>query len=165
MTKDELDAIYFQGLEAQDANDFERAMKLFLQGASQGDDAAMNAIGLLYDYGEGVSQDKQQALKWFKRAFRVKTRRVGVTRDHCSNIALTYAQLGNRRQAVHWWRKAVSLGDGDAAVDLATFLMRSKEVLELLRMAASCKEMLKITGEGKEQAEYLLEILKKPGCD
>ena len=165
MTDDQLNALFVQGFEAHDANDFERAMKLFLQGASQRDDAAMSWVGLLHSYGEGVPQDKYEALKWFKRAFRVKTHRVGATPDHCSNIALTYAQLGNRQRAIHWWRKAVSLGDGDSAVHLAKFLMGSKEVVQLLQMAANCRESFEITGYGKEQAEYLLEILKKPDCD
>ena len=160
MTREELDALYFEGLKAEEEGEFDKAMQLFLRGAANGDDSAMNAIGLFYDCGKGVEQDKSKAIEWFKKAYRNKKQIY-----FCGNIALTYAEIGNRRQAIHWWQKAVSHKDGEAALDLAKYLMKSKQVLDLLQMAANCEAPLDISPSGKEQTEDLLAILTRKGYD
>ena len=152
--------MYLEGLSAEEEGDFDKAMQLFLRGAAHGDDNPMNAIGLLYDSGKGVEQDKVKAIEWFKKAYRPKKQIC-----FCGNIALTYAEIGNRRQAIHWWQKAVAHKDGEAALDLAKYLMKSKQVLDLLQIAADCEAPLDISPAGKEQAEDLLAILTSKGYD
>lgn len=35
-----------------------------------------------------------------------------------NNIAATYREIGNRKRAFHWWRRAASLQDGDAWLEV-----------------------------------------------
>ena len=99
-------------------------------------------------------------MEWFKKAHKTDGHP-----NYVGNIALTYAELGQRRQAIYWWRKGIANGDGESALELAKFLMKSEEVIELLKMAAACKESLEITPAGKEEAEDLLAILTRAHSD
>ncbi len=87
---------------------------------------------------------------------------------YCVGIALTYAEMGQRRRAMYWWQKPVVLGDGSAALSLAKFLIGtdkpkvSKRVIGLLKQAAASEEYVQITVDEKEEAEELLEKLKPP---
>lgn len=156
--------MYLKALEAEEEGDVAKAFSLFLQGALLGDDGAQNAVGLAYDSGSGVEKDKKKAISWFKKAWRT-----GRQSYLCGNIALTYAELGNQRQAVYWWRKAVAQDDGDAALALAKFYMKSKpqkatdKVLSLLRMAVDCEESLEISPAAKEEAQESLDELTSQG--
>lgn len=159
MNREELDALYFRALEVEESGDVAEALRLFRQGAALGDSGAQNAIGLAYDSGVNVEQDKDEAIAWFKKAWRTDKQSC-----YCSNIALTYAETGRRRQAMYWWQKAIELRDGDSALSLAKFLLKEKPVpvpnriVDLLKVAAACEESLEITPDGKEQAEELLEM-------
>lgn len=154
--KDELDELYFKALKVQEDGDLEAAFRLFMQGALLGDDAAQNAVGNAYSSGEGVEKDEKNGIKWYKKAHQT-----GKQPGCLANIAVTYAQMGRRAQAIRWWRKAVALGDGDSAMTLALYLMKSVEVLELVKMAASCEENWQISPLGKEEAEDLLAMLTR----
>lgn len=112
-SKEELDELYLKALKIEENGDFEKALRLFRQGAALGDAGAQNAVGLAYDSGQGVKKDKAEALKWFNKAHKSD----GHT-NYCGNVALSYAEMGQRRQAMHWWKKAIANGDGEAALGL-----------------------------------------------
>ena len=148
--------------EKREAGDVTAAFDLFLQAATLGDAGAAFSVGYMYDVGLGVAKDLNQALFWYRRAWRGK--------QHCAgnNIALLYVELGQRRQALLWWRKAIAQGDRDAAVTLAKFLLQTaggrnvhKQVVDLLKVAASKQEWTEITPAGKEEAEALLLALTR----
>ena len=42
------------------------AVRLFRQSAEQGDTAAQFNLGLIYDLGRGVPQDKAEAARWYR---------------------------------------------------------------------------------------------------
>lgn len=57
-----------QGYAAYQRNDFATAFRLFGQGAAQGDAKAMMWVGRCYDNGEGVPQNEQTAMGWYKKS-------------------------------------------------------------------------------------------------
>ncbi|HEP1080795.1 TPA: sel1 repeat family protein [Pasteurella multocida] len=64
----EEDPVFEQGVEAYKRGDHATAFKLWLSRAEQGEMSAQFNVGRMYDDGDGVEQDKQQALKWYSQA-------------------------------------------------------------------------------------------------
>jgi TPR repeat protein len=55
-------------LSAHDRGDHAQAFKIFRSLAEQGNAAAQAMIGAMYSSGEGITQDYQEALKWYRLA-------------------------------------------------------------------------------------------------
>lgn len=55
------------GREAQDAEDYQKAMEYFQNAAEKGDAEALFYIGRLYMNGNGVDQSYEKALEYFQR--------------------------------------------------------------------------------------------------
>ncbi|MBI0407747.1 MAG: sel1 repeat family protein, partial [Nitrosospira sp.] len=51
---------------AYDKGEFMQAIDMYKPLAEQGNAAAQNNLGVMYDQGEGVIQNYQEALKWFR---------------------------------------------------------------------------------------------------
>ena len=144
---------YNKAVQADENGKSREALTLSLKAADLGHHHAMNFIGTLHCGRTGIRKDLIKALYWFRRAWRT-----GSDPYVLSNIASTYADLGNRRQARFWWRRSVASKDGDSALEFAKFSMDDKrsnrrEVIKLLRVAANSKF---ITPDGLEQARALL---------
>jgi TPR repeat protein len=56
---------YESGKHAYDTGDYERAYKIWLPLANQGQSGAQFFVGFLYEVGSGVKQDQSEAVKWF----------------------------------------------------------------------------------------------------
>ncbi|HXC67540.1 MAG TPA: SEL1-like repeat protein, partial [Nitrospiraceae bacterium] len=56
------------GLSAYESGDYAQAMNHWQPLAAQGDAAAQFNVGLMYRHGQGVTQDFQEALKWYRKA-------------------------------------------------------------------------------------------------
>lgn len=159
-TREHLDSIYDEALHAKDEGDLDKAFELFMRGALLDDPHAQNAVALAYSDGEGIKQDKNEAIRWLKKSLRIEQQP-----GYCSNIAIVYSEMGKRRQAEYWWQKAVALGNGDAALTYAKFLLKvsgrySPKVITLLKFAKNSREGWKITADGREEAIELLEKSK-----
>src|SRR5690606_34096872 len=76
---------YEDAIDAYDSGDYERAARIWLRLAEDGDAQAQHAIGDLYEYGEGVPVDYAEALRWFqasaKQGFAQGQFRLGVLFD------------------------------------------------------------------------------------
>lgn len=57
-----------EGWHAFDMGDYKTALAIWQPLAQQGDANLQVLVGSLYDYGQGVKQDKQQALQWYLMA-------------------------------------------------------------------------------------------------
>jgi len=57
-----------EGLAAHERGDFATALKFWQPLAEQGDSRAQFYLGVLYDAGEGVPQDRVEGVKWYERA-------------------------------------------------------------------------------------------------
>ena len=151
----ESEQLFDSACAAWDSGDSQRAFQLFFEAARLGDAGAQLNLGHFFDTGEGVERSVEQAMYWYKSAWRS-----GET-CACSNIAMLYAEMGQSRRAISWWSKAAALGDGDAALDLARFmLIRSSDtkdkVFNLLSAAVGSKN---ISDDGMEKAQMLLDVL------
>ena len=80
--------------------------------AEQGDASAQYGLGGAYDNGEGVAQDKVEAVKWYRKA----AEQGGAEAQY--NLGSAY-DLGegvgkDKVEAVKWWRKAAEQGNAMA---------------------------------------------------
>ena len=56
------------GITAYNQGDYGTASKEFRVFASRGLDRAQNNLGVMYDKGQGVTQDYKEAVKWYRKA-------------------------------------------------------------------------------------------------
>lgn len=75
--------------------------------ANLGDNStAMNNIGYMYHYGEGIQQNSNQAIYWYKKAIDL-----GNTTSMC-NLGQLYEEIiKNPEEAKKWYKKAADAGD------------------------------------------------------
>lgn len=142
---------------AFDARDFRTAARWYRKAADAGSSTAWHALGLLYSEGWGVRRDVPRALAYYRRVWR----KDGDT-SACANIALIHAQAGNRARARAWWTRAVERGDGDAAYDLAVFLLQGGRDADLPRaraLLAWAPSAPRVSEGGAEDARALLHAL------
>lgn len=143
--------LFFLASEKWEEGNKKSAFLLFLKAAKLGEASAQHNVGLFYDIGEGIKKDKDKALYWYKKAWEG---------DHqtssCINIALLYLGNGQRERAIFWWKKAVTAGDGDAALDLAKLYLKSKN----FRRLTVVKNLLKQTCNSKHVSEEAVEEAK-----
>ena len=59
-------ADFVKGAVAFDAGDYATAAQEFKKAAEQGDAIAQFNLGAMYDTGKGVTEDKQEAVKWYR---------------------------------------------------------------------------------------------------
>ncbi len=162
MNEQELDGLYLEALEVEEAGNYGKALEMFRRGAEFGDVNAYNAIGIAYDSGHGVEQNKETAVGWFKRAYND-----GENSCYIANIALTYAEMGEFEQSDEWWRKALETGDKSAHLGYAKFLMKSgqdvthSQIVDLIRVAANAEARMEVSEYEKEEAQKLLDALEK----
>ncbi|MDH3239329.1 MAG: SPOR domain-containing protein [Alphaproteobacteria bacterium] len=105
-----------QGLAAQKRGDYAAALRMWRPLAERGHAAAQNGVGLLYDNGQGVTQDHDRALVWYRKAARQGHA------DAQYNLGLMYANglaVGqDYYAAMTWYRKAARQGHREAKVNL-----------------------------------------------
>ncbi len=59
---------YQAGLDAFDRGDHHTAMKEWRPLAERGNEAAQASLGFMYAKGQGVAQDYQEAVRWYRLA-------------------------------------------------------------------------------------------------
>lgn len=149
------DELFFAGDAAEDAGDFDLALRCFQEGASLGDVSCLGRLGMMFDVGRGVEVDKTFAMRCYQRAWR---RGCG---GAANNIAILYREYGNLQAMSRWFKRAIERGDGDARVELAKCylnghgLRRSVSAASLqLKLAMKADD---ITEAGREEATNLLQ--------
>jgi TPR repeat protein len=160
MEKDEFDKLYNEAMEAQDNEDYAKSFSMFLQLAEAGRPDAQNALALAYDSGLGVAQDKGKAIDWLKKGWQISHETM-----YALNLALTYAEIENRRRAHYWWNKARVFDEPDHGLWYAKFLLQSKGnvnrelVYRLVKQAASEESAELMCESDCEEAQALLKKL------
>jgi hypothetical protein len=95
------------------------AMRLARPLATEGDARAQLTLGLLYYHGNGVPQDPDAALKWFRRAADQNNPtaqfHLGVMFSKGEGVPQDNAEAAN------WFRRAADLGDAPAQYNLGLF--------------------------------------------
>jgi uncharacterized protein len=100
-----------------------KAVGWYRRSAQHGSPIAQGALGYLLSEGIGAERDAREAILWMKRAFVS----LGSLSD-ANNIAITYRQSGDLRQAVRWLRTAIAAGDEDDLVQLGVHLYWGKGI-------------------------------------
>lgn len=108
--------LYLKANQAYDDGEIYLAQRIWLGLAEQGHGDAAFKIGMLYDRGETVAHDPQQAAKWYARA----ATSGNVYAQH--NLGVAYANgdgvAVNIATAVEWWLKAAEHGNVDSQYNL-----------------------------------------------
>ncbi len=116
-----------RGIEAPERGDYQAALKEILSLAEQGDAVAQNKLGVMYDNGEGVLADDQEAVRWY---------RLAADQGHASaqyNLGYMYSNglgvLEDDQEAVRWYRLAADKGHAMAQRNLGLMYEYGKGVL------------------------------------
>lgn len=92
--------------------------------AEQGDADAQFNLGVRYDTGEGVLQDHQQAVKWYRKAAEqgdaLAQYNLGTKYDAGQGVLQDY------KQAAEWWSKAAEQGHAKAQNNLGRMYENGK---------------------------------------
>jgi TPR repeat protein len=135
------------------------AFRLFLAAAKLGDTSSQINLGYFYAHGIGVKANRELALYWYRRAYRRGERCAA------NNIGVVFRDEQKLKQALKWFERAVSLGDGDANLEIAKIYLCAKERDKATHFL---KETLKadpddVTEGSLEEAERLLKELGLAG--
>jgi TPR repeat protein len=107
---------------------YAQAMAWYRKAADKGHAAAMNSIGGMYEYGEGVARDDLQAAAWYRRAaekgYAAAMYNLGVMYARGKGVARDDAQ------AIQWYRRAADKGDADAMNNLGAIYETGQGVTE-----------------------------------
>ena len=120
---------------ASNRGDYKTVVRLLRPLAEQGDAGAQNFLGLMYNQGEGVTQDYAEAAKWYRMAAEQ-----GVDQAQY-NLGVSYANGEGVPQdyvlAHMWLNLAAAQGFAEAktARDVAVNLMTSSQIAEAQRLA------------------------------
>jgi len=90
-----------------------KAAEWYRRSAEHGFGNAQNTLGVILCGNYGVEKNVREALLWLKRAFRG-----GDTTSAANNVAVTYRENGDLRQAVRWFRKVDASFDDSVWVQL-----------------------------------------------
>ena len=116
------------GLVAYSKGDYAHAIRILRPLAAQGDASAQYFLGLMHERGEGVAQDLQETLKWFRLA--------AVQGNDRAQFSLGRMCLNGKgvpkdyQEAVKWFRLAAAQGNE-----------RAKKTLERPEMVAAAQNL------------------------
>lgn len=139
------DGSYEEGLEARRAGDYTEALNQWMLASD--DPRCMTAIAVMYDYGEGVSQDEGLAGEWYRRA-----EAKGDYRAMAQLANFSLSGVGGERRSPMEWRARLEEAKGkDPYVDyvLAFFYANAHGGERRLDDALALIEPL--VGQGFEQ--------------
>ena len=111
------------GVAAYDRGDFNTALEKFKPIAEQGDARAQYYLGVLYKFGEGLSQNDVEAEKWFQLASKKLPELAeggdAVAQFFMGNMYHTGRGIvQNDTEAVKWWTLAAEQGYPNAQNNL-----------------------------------------------
>ena len=151
------DQIFAIASTAWESGNLKLAYDLFSVGAKHGDSASQISLGYFYDLGIHVPKSKSRALFWYRSAYR------DGSCSAASNIATVYRDTKEYGKMIWWLRKAISMGDGDALLDLGRCYLRGIGVRKNRGKAAALfEQVLKsdhVTLDGEENARRELKRL------
>jgi TPR repeat protein len=140
---------------------YAKAAELFKESALHGNVEAQATLGTLYEYGQGVAQNNQEAILWYRKAAdqgSVEAQdKLGLMYDEGRGVAQDY------QQAAFWYRKAADKGLADAEFHLGRLYDNGKGVGQSYHQAAFWYEKAALGGHGIPAAKYNLGLLYEYG--
>ncbi|MFT5425784.1 MAG: hypothetical protein ACI9ZT_000717 [Gammaproteobacteria bacterium] len=115
-------ASYEEGKQAYLAKDYETALAILKPLAESGDSQAQVTLGIMYDFGQGVSKDPTEAIKWYIKAAEqgipVVQHDVGVKYFEGQGVEQDYLK------AAYWWEQSANSGLADSQFNLGLLYYR-----------------------------------------
>ena len=112
---------YQEAMDAFERGDSQVAVKEFRALAETNDAKGQYGLGIMYDLGEGVSQNSREAVKWYQRAaeqgYADAQNNLGVMYENGEGVARNYDT------AIQWYRKAAESGNKDAPNNIGVMYM------------------------------------------
>ena len=134
------------------------AFRLMIVAAKMGESGAQVNVGYMYDNGIGTRCNKQEALSWYRRAYRR-----GLS-GAAHNIGTVWRDEGNFSRALYWFGRALQMNggdDGEANLEIAKLYLGKgrdpRKAKALLRKVCKSKN---VTQDGVEQAQRLLKQMR-----
>ena len=123
--------------------------------AEEGDANAQALLGFLYYRGSGVSQDYDQARKWFEKAAEWMP-------DHGRlfyNLAIAHQTLENPAEAEQAYQRAIEIDpqNGDFRYGLITLYMQQAQYKKALEQAETLDQIF----PGNPQIQQLLQAIRQ----
>ncbi len=112
----------------------------------------------MYDVGEGVSADKAEAMKLYRKAW------YRGSHAAATNIAVLYREQGKMRTMFRWYERVALPGDGSARLEIAKCYLSGSGVRKDVQAALQCLAVATvsdyITEYEREEAQATLATLK-----
>ena len=138
---------------------FNKAFKLLLAESEKGDPWVQRTLGVLYEYGWGVENDKEKAVEWYRKAANQDDQTAQ------SMLAGMLAHgLGTAKdipKAIEWYQKAAEKGDIKAQVALGSIYAKGEGTPR--NQALSSEWYLKAAHQGDVDAQYIVFYRYKNG--
>ena len=117
---------YEQGRSAYISGDYKKAFRILQPLAKEGDSEAQKMLGIMYDYGHGVTANSEQALKWYLRSAEqgqpAVQYQVGAKYFRGDGVKQNY------QEAAKWWEMAANGGQMDAQFNLGLMYFRGLSI-------------------------------------
>jgi TPR repeat protein len=107
----------------EDAPSFEYTQSLAVKGIA----SAQYNLGLIYHFGQGITQDYEQAISWYVKAAEQENVKAQFS------LGLMYAKgqaIQDYKQAVYWFEKAATQGDTAAQLNLGFMYDKGHGVIQ-----------------------------------
>ncbi len=115
------EAGYKEATDAFDKGDSLTALKEFQALADEDDARGQYGLGIMYDLGEGVSQNSEQAAKWYRlsaeQGYADAQNNLGAMYEDGEGVPRNYDE------AMKWYRKAAESGNKDAPNNIGVMYM------------------------------------------
>ncbi|MBC8285234.1 MAG: sel1 repeat family protein [Nitrospinae bacterium] len=112
---------YQRGRDAFDRGDYDTAVKEFRSLAEQNDPRGQYALAIMYDLGEGVPKNPEEALKYYRLAAEQGNadaqNNLGVMYDQGEGVSVNY------KEAMKWYLLAAEQGNRDAPNNIGVMYM------------------------------------------
>ncbi|TXH06795.1 MAG: sel1 repeat family protein [Rhodocyclaceae bacterium] len=137
-----------EGIDAYAHGDFETAFSTFHPLAENGVSGAQYNLGLMYAYGQGVSQNYDEALKWYRRAaengYRMAMHNIGDFYSVGKGVQQNYTEAGK------WFRIAAENGYVPSQHNLGALYLHGKGVPQSFIEAYAWLSVAAATGNEDE---------------
>lgn len=148
-----------EGVRLYKAKDFSGAAKVFQKLADQGNPKAQLQIGYQYEFGEGVRQSHEEAVRWYLKA----ADQGNATAQN--NLGKMYEDgIGVKEdwaEAVRWYRKSAEQGYAEGQFSLGRVYQFGMAVPQNRQEAIRWFD--KAGDQGHDQANYFANNLKQRG--
>ncbi len=152
-----------EGLAAYNAKDYQAAFERLSPLAEQGNPKAQAAIGVMYDYGQGVPKDSAKAVEWYEQAAK-------------QGISIIQHQLGQKyfqgdgiaqdyQKAAYWWQQAAESGLSESGYRLGYLYSRGWGVDKNDTLAADWYRKVADQGHGLAQSSLGVMYALGQGVD